>query len=73
MKFKKLSINRETIRNLKDRELGNVVGGKAPNIYLPTGALNDTMAGCATCLEGCYNDNTAFGCVPFTQICSGQC
>lgn len=68
MKFKKLSINRETVRNLSDRELGAAVGGKAPDIYLPTGDLQTTIGFCGTC-DWCGGENTASTCVPYTQLC----
>jgi len=54
--MKKLSLNRETIRNLTDEELGRAVGGKPNPTNMPSGTNASAGASCgpvncATCYD----------------------
>jgi len=72
--MKKLNLNRETVRNLTDDELGRAVGGKAPIRFLPTGEEAQSIGGgCQSCQVECGGDNTASGCVPYTQASCNTC
>ena len=49
----KLTLNKQTLRNLSDRELKNAVGGLTRFCATTTDTCPDTFDGCGTRLSNC--------------------